>query len=251
MLFNLVVLLRFLRSRVLYYAVRRPDDYLNVIVPRATLSEQGLDRCCHLEELSLENNSIAVLEGMLHLGRLTRLHLARNYIGTIGAAAVSRMPALQYLDLESNQLSSLTGLEVALALTELYVGNNDIGSGRNVFLLKVRARRRPVGVDRRSPRPCSSLYIACRITLLFRLSVILTFVSLYRVQNHIVVQAFGNSDIRPFISMQNYIVQAVCNSVIWRKSNTRSHWSETWLNCCSVTMLYSFCMPVLLMYLFF
>ena len=216
---------------VLYYAVRRTDDYLNVIVPRATLSEQGLDRCCHLEELSLENNSIAVLEGMLHLGRLTRLHLARNYIGTIGAAAVSRMPALQYLDLESNQLSSLTGLEVALALTELYVGNNDIGSGRNVFLLKVRARRRPVGVDRRSPRPCSSLYIACRITLLFRLSVILTFVSLYRVQN--------------------YIVQAVCNSDIWRKSNTRSDWSGTWLNCYSVTMLYSFCMPVLLMYLFF
>ena len=98
---------------------------------------QGLENCCNLLELSLENNCILKLDGISKLHKLQRLNVSNNYISFMDPSVLNHMKDLVYIAMENNRLTSLLGLQRVESLVELYVGNNFISNVREIFCLKV------------------------------------------------------------------------------------------------------------------
>ena len=96
-----------------------------------------MDHCYRLEELSLENNCIAKLEGVSKLTQLRRLSVGKNYITSLENTGLHFLVHLHYLSLDNNKISSIVGLQSMTSLVELYVGNNQVANIRDVFHLKV------------------------------------------------------------------------------------------------------------------
>jgi len=96
-----------------------------------------LEKCCKLEELSLDNNSIRHIEGAAHWPQLERLSLADNLIMSINDSGLDALSQLQHLSLENNSITSMTAFQRMSALSELYLSNNRIGNARSIFFLKV------------------------------------------------------------------------------------------------------------------
>ncbi|XRB06100.1 U2 small nuclear ribonucleoprotein A [Pycnococcus provasolii] len=96
---------------------------------------ENLETLTHLEELSLEDNRIELIEGLGQCALLRRLDLGRNCIRRIDDSLM-HLDRLTQLSLEDNMLTSLAGLEHLTALMELYVGNNRINACRELQTLK-------------------------------------------------------------------------------------------------------------------
>lgn len=99
---------------------------------------QGLDCCCNLEELYLDDNCIYKLEGLSRLSKLKRLSLSNNYLVQIDSSQLDRLPHLHYLALDNNKISSLSNVYKCKGLIELYMSQNRISNMRDVFYLKVK-----------------------------------------------------------------------------------------------------------------
>ena len=102
---------------------------------------QGLNTLVKLEELSIENNFLKVIDGIDNLLSLSRLNVSKNDITDIEGQVISNLPRLSYLALDHNRLHSLAKLNGCSTLIELYAGNNLIKNIRDIFHLKVRLVR--------------------------------------------------------------------------------------------------------------
>lgn len=99
---------------------------------------QGLEQLVKLEELSVENNFLTVLDGIENLSCLRRLNVSKNEITDFEGQILSNLTRLSYLAIDHNRLHSLAKLSRCSTLIEIYAGNNLIKNIRDVFHLKVR-----------------------------------------------------------------------------------------------------------------
>jgi Leucine-rich repeat (LRR) protein len=77
-----------------------------------------------LEELSIKNNFLTVLDGIENLSSLRRLNVSNNEITDFEGQIISNLTRLSYLAIDHNRLYSLGKLGRCLTLIELYAGNN-------------------------------------------------------------------------------------------------------------------------------
>ncbi len=98
---------------------------------------QGLEQLVKLEELSIKNNFLSVLDGIENLSSLRRLNVSNNEITDFEGQILTNLTRLSYLAIDHNRLHSLAKLGRCLTLIELYAGNNWIKNIRDIFHLKV------------------------------------------------------------------------------------------------------------------
>lgn len=110
-----------------------------------------------LEDLSLDNNRIVEIRGLLKLTRLCRLSLVNNELSSVDAEVMACLPNLTFLALDKNFLTLMAGLQHAQSLVELYISNNLIKNIHEIFFLKVRNTFDCKAVSRSSDYFCSKI----------------------------------------------------------------------------------------------
>ena len=109
-------------------------SFLNIFVRSFV---KGLEYLVKLEELSLQNNFLTLLDGLESLSSLRRLNVSKNSIEDFEGQILLNLTRLSYLAIDHNRLHSLAKLGRCLTLIELYAGNNLIKNIRDIFHLKV------------------------------------------------------------------------------------------------------------------
>nr|CDS15005.1 leucine rich repeat containing protein 9 [Echinococcus granulosus] len=89
----------------------------------------------HLQELSVEGNSLTSLNDLQHFPKLRTLLAANNLISSIANCSFNNMTNLQVLALDNNEIVNLTPLTDCLSLKQLFISSNRITNYQSVLAL--------------------------------------------------------------------------------------------------------------------
>ena len=76
------------------------------------VSIDGVLVCSQLEELTLDGNLITTIAGIGSLSRLKWLSVASNKLNSLPSSELQALKSLEYLNISSNSVSSLQGVKV-------------------------------------------------------------------------------------------------------------------------------------------